>query len=106
MKAESKVVKGMVYRTDGSLERIELTEKNRLDALQKLVGGLIEIVYLISTKDEEQENYVNGKDLVINEEGRLLELPPNPWSHMITQGTRWQGQVFFGDVVKIHGRLD
>lgn len=105
MNKEQKIVTGMVYKTDGSLQRIELLEKNRLETLQTLVGGLIEIVYLISEKDEEQENYKNGKDLVINEEGRLLDLSPNPWSHMITQGTRWQGQIFFGDVVKINGKL-
>lgn len=49
---------------------------NTLEVCQKLVGGNIEVVRLLP-----------GVLLVCNEEGRLLNLPPNPYA----------GAMLFGD---------
>lgn len=59
----------VLLRTDGTSEKISDTDPG-LETLQNLVGGLIEIVPLI--KDD-----VIEKELVVNEEGKLLQLPLN-----------------------------
>lgn len=92
-------LEAIVFKTDGTSYPIELNEKNSLETLQKLVGGLIEVVHLV--KHGEQK----GHDLIINEEGLLLELPINPFSPLITINTIWNRQTFFGDVVLILGQL-
>ena len=57
-----------LYKTDGTIETIQPKngETFSLEELQKYVGGYIEYVHL---KD--------GKVMVVNEEGKCLELPTN-----------------------------
>lgn len=86
-------MKATLYKVDGSKEPLTLTKKNRLETLQKLVGGYIEVIN------------INGKDLILNEEGLLLDLPLNPWSQYLTFKTVWEGQWFSGDIVLIDGVL-
>ena len=45
---------------------------NSLEAMQDLVGGYIETVFV-----EDTGNLFGGTCIVCNEEGRILELPPN-----------------------------
>lgn len=86
-------MKATLYKVDGSKEPLTLTKKTRLETLQKLVGGYIEVIN------------INGKDLILNEEGIILELPMNPWSQYLTFKTVWEGQWFCGDLVLIDGVL-
>ncbi len=59
--------KGTWIKTDGTKESVESKgRKFTLDELQAYVGGYIE---LTETKD--------GRDMYINEEGKLDGLPPN-----------------------------
>ena len=69
-----------------SREEIELPKKNRLEFLQKIVGGLIDFVYL------------DDKDLIINDEGLLLNLPLNPFAISL-------GYHLVGNIVEVHGKL-
>lgn len=88
-------------------ETVELTEgRSRLDFLQSLVGGLVQLV----TSDELVEwaaavettsNPEKGRQvgLLANEEGRLIGLPPNPRASALNRS----GLV--GDTVLIWERV-
>ena len=76
-----------LYKTSG--EKVEISPKNgkrfSLVELQKLVGGYIEYIHL------------KGHILVVNEDGRLMNLPVNPGA---TQLARQFGYDFIvGDAV-------
>lgn len=86
-----KEINATLYKVDGSKEPLTLNTKTSLETLQKLVGGLIEVIH------------INGKDLIINEEGRLLDLPINPWKFGLN--TMWENEYFRGDVILVEGRL-
>jgi hypothetical protein len=58
-----------------------------LDELQKLVGGLVEVVYL---EDDD-------KTMVVNEEGKLLGLPVNEKATIVANRLPWD--VIAGDAV-------
>ena len=51
---------------DGTSEEIALVEGSVVDSLREVVGGWLEFVY-----------FADGSILVINEEGKLEELPLN-----------------------------
>ena len=59
-----------------------VTIDNTLEAMQQFVGGLIECLPM----DDPEADIV----LVCNDEGKLLQLPPNRWSARLLspQGTR------------------
>ena len=59
-----------------------------LENLQKLVDGYIEIVPTI-----------DGRLLVLNEEGKIIGLPKNPKATKLTNGIINQGDYIVGDVV-------
>ena len=101
----TKEINATLYKTDGSSEPLVLTPQTRLDTLQKLVGGLIEVVFIVPYSDEIKGDFSNGKDLVINEEGLILDLPCNPWSSFVGKGSIWRDQVFRGDIILIEGVL-
>jgi hypothetical protein len=88
-----KETKATLYKIDGSKESLILTPKTRLETLQKLVGGYIEVIH------------INGNDLVINEEGSLLNLHVNPWSYLVGKNSVWENVCFHGDLIMIEGRL-
>ena len=88
-----KKIKATIYNVDGSQEPLELPSKNRLEALQKIVGGYIEIIH------------INGNDVVLNEEGKLIGLPYNPWSKFITLNSVLRYEPLCGNVVVINGKL-
>ena len=60
--------RAMIFHTDGTREKVVPANGSefRLEEMQKMVGGIIEIIYF-------DDNTV----MVINEEGKLLELPLN-----------------------------
>lgn len=97
--------KATVYRVDGTKEEIEIDKKKSLETLQRIVDGLIEVVYIVPLLDQLRGNFENGKDLVINEEGLLLDLPVNPWSQEVGLNSIWEAQEFRGDIVLVDGRL-
>jgi hypothetical protein len=69
-------------------KEIEIPQKNRLQFLQNLVGGLIDIYHHEPT----------GRDWVLNDEGLLDGLPLNNFA-------RAQGLDIAGTIVEIHGQL-
>lgn len=102
MDNEEKIIKAMLYKTDGTRQSILLRPKNRLEQLQKLVGGYIEIVYI---ERHGKEGLDQGNDLVINEEGLIHDLPPNPFSSFVARNSIWQFETFRGDILLINGKL-
>ena len=91
-------IKATLYKTDGSKEPLVLSPRTRLKTLQKLVGGLIEVIHIIDHKKAEEGDFTSGKDLVINEEGLLLDLPVNPWSRNLGFNSLWEDELFRGDI--------
>ena len=69
-------------KTDGSVEEIQV--KNFAHA-QKLVGGLVEIVY----------SYTGKGKILVNEEGIILSLPLN------TTATVLACQPLYGEVLRL-----
>lgn len=100
-----KEFKAILYKVNGSQEPLTLNSKTSLETLQKLVGGYIEVVYIIDLIESLKGNTVAGNDLVINEEGLLLDLPINPWSWLVTKNSVWQFTQFRGDIILIEGLL-
>lgn len=100
-----KTIKATLYKTDGSQEPLEIEPKKSLKILQDLVGGLVQVITIIPLHDQKNSVYVNAKDLIINEEGLLLDLPINPFSFFVAKGSIWESEKFRGDIVLIHGVL-
>jgi Domain of unknown function (DUF3846) len=75
----------VVLRADGSKEVLRRTAPLELKELQRLVGGYVEAVRLTPTS--------NIMCMVVNEEGRLDDLPPNPYCPGIV------GNVVLGKVL-------
>jgi Domain of unknown function (DUF3846) len=100
-----KQIKATLYKIDGSFEPLILESKTSLETLQKLVGGYIEIIHLVDIIESLKSNCISEKDLVINEEGLLLDLPINPWSSHVAINTIWQFEEFRGDIILVEGRL-
>jgi len=102
-------VKGILYKTDGTTEAVILTPETRLETLQKLVGGYIEVIKIRSYPKGLQSYMVGDdveeNDLVINEEGKLLDLPINPFSSLVAANSIWEYEEFRGDVLLIEGHL-
>jgi len=76
-----------LYKTTG--EKVEISPKNgkrfTLRELQELVGGFVEYIHL------------KGQVLIVNEDGRLMDLPVN---HGATQLARQFGYDFIvGDAI-------
>lgn len=68
-------------------EEITIPEDNRLEFLQKQVGGYIEIVYW------------QGKEYIVDEEGLLKQKPLN---HYMQE----KNINLVGTVLEIHGKLE
>jgi len=94
-----KTKKAKVYKTDGTIETIEFNSKNQLEVFQKAVGGLIQPVTVI----------VQNKkpfSMILNEEGlTTLDLPFNPYSHEITEGSIWEYSPFYGNIVVLDSMM-
>lgn len=79
-----------IYRANGTKE--EVTPKNGMDfklkELQKIVGGVIDIIGLD-----------NGKIMVINDEGKLMYLPINMEATEMYQSFYNTDDFIVGDVL-------
>jgi hypothetical protein len=100
-----KEINATLYKVDGSKEPLTLTSKTRLETLQNLVGGYIEVIHIIDELESIKQGKIIGNDLVINEEGILLELPYNSWSRTVAKNSIWENNPFFGDIILIDGKL-
>lgn len=100
-----KEIHATLYKVDGSKEPLILTAKTRLETLQKLVGGYIEVIHIVNLIASLKGDKLAVKDLVINEEGKLLNLPINPWSRHVALNSEWQFEDFRGDIILVEGRL-
>ena len=69
-------------KANGTIEEVLISEDNRLDQLQKAVGGYIELVYL-----------QGNKIMVVNEEGLIERLPYNH------KASKLAGKDIVGDVI-------
>ena len=81
-----------IIKVNGNI--VEIEPKNgkdfKLDELQKIVGGYIEIVYLLG-----------GKIMVVDEEGKLKGYPMNPKATEVFQNSckYFSLDVIVGDVL-------
>ena len=80
------MTKEIILKTDGSEEEFLLPKTNQLKVLQKIVGGLIEVVP--STQE--------GLSIICNEEGKLIGLPIN---YRATVLHRFTADPLCGDVI-------
>jgi len=74
-----------IIRTDGTEEALPIVT---LESLQQAVGGFIEMVGL-----------ADGRQLVVNEEGKLKGLPINEKACALTPAHAAVGDLIVGDVV-------
>ncbi len=89
-------MKTEIITTDGdSLEvQPENGRKFSLRELQAVVGGYIEIITLR-----------DGRLMILNEEGNLLGLPPNPVATVIAYNALTEANGIVGDVLICDGSL-
>jgi Domain of unknown function (DUF3846) len=89
---EQEAIGPLILRVDGKQEVLAYPDsmQARLTALQQAVGGYIEVVTIPG------ERHLL---LVVNEDGRLKELPPNVTASQLA------GQLIVGDVVLIPREL-
>lgn len=98
-----------IFKTDGTIEYVDLIEPPPLDLLQKSVGGYIEAVPYWDTlaygdDDKDQQDCV----AYCNEEGKLNGLPLNEeasieWHACLMRQGLAPSDVLVGDVVVITG---
>lgn len=79
-----------IYRVDGSEEEVEPKSGKtfKLDELQAIVGGYIQIVDL-----------PNKQIMVLDEEGKLKDYRYNPRATILTRGILAPNDVIVGDVL-------
>lgn len=63
-----------LMHSDGRTEEVVIPKKDSLDVLQRCVGGMIEVPGLGSKSQARKDGF---RDLVCNEEGKLMGLAPN-----------------------------
>lgn len=79
-----------IIKTDGSTVLVKPIKGKffSLDEMQKIVGGLIQLLYL-----------PDGDIMVANEEGKLLALPYNKEATELLAGSNYVGDFICGDVL-------
>lgn len=75
---------------DVQLETQPVHDRQTLEKLQHLVGGLIEALHLT---DETMTGWAN-------EEGGLIELEPNPLATTVARALGWQGVPYGGPYIR------
>lgn len=100
-----KPLSAILYKTDGTQEPFVLTKETKLETIQDMIGGYIEVIHILDFEKSLKGNFKDGKDLIINEEGFLLDLPINPWSAKVGLNSIWKDEEFRGNMVLIDGRL-
>ena len=100
LRTKSPIIQALLYKTDFSVE--EITPANRryfkLEEMQRLVGGLIQIIPLDGEGLED-------KLLVVNEEGKNENLPFNLFATL--EWIKYYGDTDFvsGDAIICHPSL-
>lgn len=82
-----------IYRTDGTVERDVVPAVGKaftLAELQKVVGGYIQAVHLPGRRSW----------LIVNEEGALMDLPPNDFATTLCQEQTYSGNLIVGDAIE------
>lgn len=64
-----------------------------LSEMQKAVNGLIEVIYL------------DDLVMIVNEEGKLMDLPHNTQATQKVKGRLWGGDYVVGDVILMDKKL-
>ena len=80
----------LLVKVDGSKQELDVPKEDRLNFLQKQVGGYIEILPMRSER---------FTAIVINEEGKLQNLPRNQTATELMQGMLFQGDFIVGDAL-------
>ena len=83
------------------IDFIEADEEPSLETMQEAVNGYIEHItlnYLVTIYDDDdtgrfRSEHLYEADGLVNEEGKLIGLPPNPI------GTAWYGMDGHGDII-------
>ena len=89
------MVKGVVYKSNGSVEDRVFSKKNvTLKEMQEIVGGYIEFIYL------RKDNLV----MVVNEEGKIMGLPFNAKATQLVKECNIN-DIIVGDVLVINQSL-
>lgn len=86
--------RALLIPAGGTPEEVEIPDKDELDALQGFVGGWIE--YVPTEQDV---------TLYCNEEGKILNLPPNLLATSLFGALLMGGDYLAGDVI-VCGPLD
>lgn len=87
-------MRALLIPAGGLPEEVEVSDENELDDLQRYVGGWIE--YVPTDQDV---------TLYCNEEGKILNLPPNPLATELFGSLLMPGDYLAGDVILL-GLLD
>ena len=89
------MVKGVVYKSNGSVEDRVFSKKNvTLKEMQEIVGGYIEFIYL------RKDNLV----MVVNEEGKITGLPFNAKATQLVKECNIN-DIIVGDVLIVNQSL-
>ena len=81
------MIKAIVITVDGLQKDIEISEDTSLKTLQDAVGGFIQAVDLL------------GLTMWINEEGKIDDLPFNPFATILWEAAFGKTDVILGDIV-------
>ena len=92
--------RALLYKTDYSVEEIQPANGRyfKLEEMQKYVGGLIEIIPLDGEGLED-------KLLVVNEEGKLINLPFNLFATVEWEKYYGQTDYVSGDAIICHPKF-
>ena len=82
-----KMIKAIVITVDGLQKDIEISEDTSLKTLQDAVGGFIQAIDLL------------GLTMWINEEGKIDDLPFNPFATILWEAAFGKTDVILGDIV-------
>ncbi len=95
------MIKGFILHLDGNVEEKEWSMFPLLEDMQEIVGGYIERVVISNSyiADELKDHFDPGgsSEIIVNEEGLLLNLELNESALMLT------GQRFVGPVLLFVG---
>jgi len=97
IEAKNELATSVIYRADGSKELISpINGKNfQLEELQEIVGGYIEVMHLPNM----------GKKMILNEDGKSLELPINRLATELFRDSYQTSDIIVGDALICDNKL-
>jgi len=81
------MIKAVTITSEGLQSEVEFTEENSLETLQAAVGGYIQAIDLL------------GLTMWINEEGKIHNLPFNPFATLLWEAEFGKTDVILGDII-------